>query len=411
MTESRPASTAVRCYYCGTCIGEVEAAPVTWSERDGTPTVLMSTSQWECPRGCGITLVPGKPAEYRPEPNPPAAWSRPTPAAPGKPVERPCCYLFGAVGRHSPFCGYTKPSPTMLPPYLKEQHAAGHLGPVAEWSPPTSEAPRGGVGPHIITHLESGKRARCGGPGLCELCENKCDPGEYLNITRTPYGTEPGNPNPVEIDTTGWPPSDAVASGLIPSGPTITGKCGCHSAPAQPFSWICQLCGATHPPKDPAMLVTHTFEVGFGIPPRCAAFGCGQLREHESHFQESTDVDQAYGDAAMGRVPPATADELCATMSDIPADHVESTFTAERLATLRTNDAITIVSAGRITTHRIIGVDTAAGTVTFADVHGDGSPVMTYSGMPDAIHDYCGPSPSWDGKEPWPGDPVEEAWK
>lgn len=29
----------------------------------------------------------------------------------------------------------------------------------------------GGVGPHIVEHVASGKRALCGGPGACKVCD------------------------------------------------------------------------------------------------------------------------------------------------------------------------------------------------------------------------------------------------
>lgn len=29
----------------------------------------------------------------------------------------------------------------------------------------------GGVGPHVVEHVASGKRALCGGPGYCAVCD------------------------------------------------------------------------------------------------------------------------------------------------------------------------------------------------------------------------------------------------
>lgn len=111
-----------------------------------------------------------------------------------------------------------------------------------------------------------------------------------------------------------------------------TRKCLCQVMPPQAFRWTCGGCGTEHPARH------------------------------------------------LARISP-------------PDD--QHPLTTERLAELQRDDPITLVTNGRITTHRVTDVDVDRGTVTLADRLDDGcgwQAALTYRS--DNIHDA-----GWDGND------------
>lgn len=172
-------------------------------------------------------------------------------------------------------------------------------------------------------------------------------------------------------------------------------KCPCIGVPAQTFPWVCRACGAQHPARGPH-LITHWKS---GKSEYCGGPGCCPLCEDGKPASRWLQFDATFGSIPVEDADPelvASTEEFAAALSRIAPN--QSPLTAERLATLQPNDAITLVAGGRITTHIVTAVDPSAATITLADLHDGGSaPVMTY-----------GPA------EPWHGQVIYDAmqeWK